>query len=90
MRMMFLTRFLPVLTMLTFTYVKPWVQRTYLIFGLSGKNFQQTDMSRCDVVHPSILIGCEDLHVYNAGSGPMIFTGCVEKIEDQFVTSFRC
>ena len=32
-------------------------------------------------------MGCEDLHVYNAPSGPMIFTGCVEKISDQYVFS---
>ena len=35
-------------------------------------------------------MGCEDLHTYNAPSGPMIFAGCVEKMIDQFVSLFHC
>jgi hypothetical protein len=81
------SRLLPVITILCFAYVVPWVQRTYLLFGYSGKNFQQSDVSNCQVIHPDTLIGCEDLHVYQAASGPMIFTGCVNSLMDQLVLS---
>ena len=84
-----LSRVLPIVIMVVITYIVPYVQRTYLITGLSGKNFQQTDVSQCDVVHRDTLIGCEDLHVYDAPSGPMIFAGCVDKISDQFVAPVR-
>jgi hypothetical protein len=84
-RTLFLSRALPIIVMVLFTYVVPHFKRTYLITGLSGKNFQQTDVSHCQYVHTDTLIGCEDLHVYNAPSGPLIFTGCVEKLSDQFV-----
>jgi hypothetical protein len=83
------SRFFPILTIVSIAYVIPWVQRTYLIFGFSGKNFQQTDVSNCAIIHPDILIGCEDIHVYNAESGPMIFAGCVNKIHDQLVLTQR-
>ena|SRR5271155_30049 len=84
-RTLFLSRALPIIVMVVFTYVVPHFKRSYLITGLSGKNFQQTDVSHCQSVHTDTLIGCEDLHVYNAPSGPLIFTGCVEKLSDQFV-----
>src|SRR5277367_2951290 len=84
---LFLSRALPIIVMVMFTYVVPHFKRSYLITGLSGKNFQQTDVSHCQYVHTDTLIGCEDLHVYNAPSGPLIFTGCVEKLSDQFVVS---
>ena len=42
-------------------------------------------MTNWDIIYPDKLIGCEDLHAYNADSGPMIFTGCVEKLEHQLV-----
>jgi len=86
-RGLFLSRLMPVLLILTTTYIIPWAKRTYLIFGFSGKNFEQTDMTNWDIIYPDKLIGCEDLHVYNADSGPMIFTGCVEKLEHQLVCS---
>jgi hypothetical protein len=68
------------------SFILPWITKTSLITGLTGANFEQTDVSQCQVIHRDTLIGCEDLHVYNAPSGPMIFTGCVEKISDQFVS----
>jgi len=80
-----LSRALPIVVMVVATYIVPHFQRSYLITGMSGKNFQQTDVSQCDVVHRDTLMGCEDLHTYNTPSGPMIFTGCVEKMADQFV-----
>jgi hypothetical protein len=84
-RTLFLSRALPFLFLLIGTYVVPWFQRTYLIAGFSGANFQQTDVSRCDIIYPDKLIGCEDLHVYNAASGPMIFAGCAQSLQDQLV-----
>lgn len=87
LRTLILSRALPFVFLLIGTYVIPWFQRTYLIGGFSGANFQQTDVSQCDIVYPDKLIGCEDLHVYNAASGPMIFMGCAEKLQDQFVPS---
>lgn len=80
-----LSRALPIVVMVVVTYIVPHFQRAYLITGMSGKNFAQTDVSQCDVVHRDTLMGCEDLHTYNAPSGPMIFAGCVEKMADQFV-----
>ena len=85
MSTLFLSRALPIIVMVIFTYVVPHFKRSYLITGLSGKNFHQTDVSHCQKVHTDTLIGCEDLHVYNGPSGPLIFTGCVEKLSDQFV-----
>src|SRR5271169_362976 len=85
MQTMMLTRLIPVGIMVSAAYFIPYAQRSYLITGMSGDNFQQTDVSQCDVLHTDTLIGCEDLHLYNAPSGPMIFTGCVDKITDQFV-----
>jgi hypothetical protein len=87
-RTLFITRLFPVLILLTATYVIPWCKRTYEIFGFSGKNFQQTDVSNCDIIYPDKLIGCEDLHVYRGDKGPMIFAGCVEKLEHQLVCRF--
>ena len=81
-----LLRVIPVLLMAASSFVVPWIARTYLITGLNGVNFEQTDVSQCEVIHQDTLVGCEDLHVYNAPSGPMIFTGCVEKLSDQFVS----
>ena len=81
-----LLRIIPVFLMVGFSFILPWIAKTYLITGLSGVNFEQTDVSQCEVIHRDTLVGCEDLHVYNAPSGPMIFTGCVEKISDQFVS----
>ena len=87
MGLLLLSRILPVFLMVGSAYILPWASKTYLITGLSGANFQQTDVSNCDIIYPDVLVGCEDVHVYNAPSGPMIFTGCVEKITDQFVLS---
>ena len=78
-------RIIPVFLMVAATYLVPWLARTYLLTGYSGANFNQTDVNHCERIHQDVLFGCEDLHVYNAPSGPMIFTGCVEKITDQFV-----
>lgn len=81
-----LNRLFPLGVILVAVYVVPWATRMYLISGLSGKNFSQTDVSNCDIIYPATLLGCEDLHVYPDGpNGPMIFTGCASKFEDQFV-----
>ena len=79
------SRVLPLLLIITSTYLVPWIQRKYLISGLSGKNFQQSDISHCDVIYPDKLTGCEDIHVYNGPSGPQIFAGCAEKVDDRYV-----
>src|SRR2546423_10234759 len=84
-RTLFLSRLIPFLFLLIGTYIVPWFQRTYLITGFSGANFQQTDVSQCDIIYPDKLIGCEDLHVYSTDSGHMIFAGCAENLQDQFV-----
>lgn len=84
-RTLFLSRAIPFLFLLIGTFVVPWFQRTYLIAGYSGANFHQTDVSQCDIIYPDKLIGCEDLHVYSADSGSMIFAGCAENLQDQFV-----
>lgn len=73
------------LLMVAGTYLVPWIAKVSLITGLNGRNFQQSDVRHCEIIHQDTLIGCEDLHVYNAESGPVIFTGCVEKLSDQFV-----
>ena len=86
-RSLLLLRIIPVFLMVGSSFILPWIAKTYLITGLSGLNFKQTDVSQCEVLHRDTLMGCEDLHVYNAPSGPMIFTGCVEKISDQYVFS---
>lgn len=80
-----LGRTIPFLVLIVSTYLVPWAKRTYLITGLSGKNFHQTDVSNCQVIYPQKLVGCEDLHVYDGPDGPMVFTGCFEKITDTFV-----
>jgi hypothetical protein len=79
------SRFLPILILVATTYLLPYLQRKYLISGLSGKNFKQSDTSNCNVIYPDKLIGCEDLHVYKSPSGPQIFTACAESIDDQYV-----
>jgi len=84
-RALLISRLFPIIILLLTTFVIPWCKRTYVIFGLSGANFQQTDVSNCDIIYPDKLIGCEDLHVYQGEKGPMIFTGCVEKLEHQLV-----
>ena len=84
---MFATRVLPVLIIVLSSVVLPWFQRTYLIGGFSGKNFNQTNVDNCDVIYPDKLIGCEDIHVYNSISGPLMFMGCVDKLEDQLVST---
>ena|SRR5579859_3088956 len=86
LRALFLSRLLPFVFLLIGTYVIPWFQRTYLIGGFSGANFQQTDVSQCDIIYPDKLIGCEDLHVYHSSSGPMVFAGCAESLKDRYVT----
>jgi hypothetical protein len=83
--LVFATRILPVLLVLTTTVIVPWCQRTFLISGLSGKNFAQTNVEGCEIVYPGELVGCEDLHVYEGGEGPLIFTGCVETLRDRLV-----
>jgi hypothetical protein len=80
------SRVLPLLLVITSTYLVPWIQRKYLISGLSGKNFQQSEISHCNVIYPDKLTGCEDIHVYNAPTGPQIFAGCAEKIDDRYVS----
>jgi hypothetical protein len=82
------SRIAPVFLMVAGTFLVPWVAKLYLIAGINGQNFQQSDMGHCEVIHQDTLIGCEDLHVYNAESGPIIFTGCAEKLSDQFVPPF--
>jgi len=82
-----LARTMPFLVLIISTYLIPWAKRTYLITGLSGKNFNQTDVSNCQVIYPQKLVGCEDLHVYHGPDGPIMFTGCFEKITDPFVAS---
>ena len=85
-RSLLLLRIVPVFLVVGSSFVLPWIAKTALITGLNGVNFEQTDVSQCEVIHQDTLMGCEDLHVYNAPSGPMIFTGCVEKFSDQFVS----
>ena len=89
-----ISRLLPVIVVIASTYLVPWYQRIQLIHGKTGKNFVQTDVSRCEIVYQDKLIGCEDLHVYkHEGGEAEIFMGCVEKLEHQLVrapASFIC
>jgi hypothetical protein len=80
------SRLLPLAVVLGSTYIIPWAQRAYVLSGYSGKNFAQTDVSNCEIIHKDTLIGCEDIHLYNSDEGnPLIFAACAERIEDRFV-----
>jgi hypothetical protein len=85
MRGMMLARMFPFLIMIISTYIFPWGKRSYLITGMSGKNFQQSEIGHCENLYVDRLVGCEDLHVYQGPEGPMIFTGCSATLQDRMV-----
>jgi hypothetical protein len=78
-------RLIPIFIMISVSYIIPHAQRIYLTRGYNGKNFAQTDVSQCEIIYPEKLIGCEDIHVYETPSGPLLFTACAEELQDQLV-----